>query len=66
MHRIQTAEAQFSSVDFLFLVHHLSFQTQQFHKYQSQLCEDHAITRTKDAQAQHKYPTSTLEHKENT
>lgn len=54
MHRIQTAEAQFSLIDFLFPMHHLSFQTRQFHKYQSQLCEDHVITRTKDAQAQHK------------
>ena len=54
MHRIQTAEAQFSSVDFLFPMQHFSPQTRQFHKYQSQLCEDHAITRTKDAQAQHK------------
>ena len=54
MHRIQTAEAQFSLIDFLFPMHHLSFQTQQFHKYQSQLYEDHVITRTKDAQAQHK------------
>ena len=65
MHRIQTAEAQFSSIDFLFPMHHLSFQTRKFHKYRSLLCEDHAITRTKDAQAQHKELTSTLEHKEN-
>jgi len=49
VHRIQTAEAQFSSIDFLFLLHHLSFQTQQFHKYQFQPCKDRAKARTKDA-----------------
>ena len=43
VHRIQTAEAQFSSIDFLFPMHRLSFQTRKFHKYQSQLCEDHAV-----------------------
>jgi len=49
MHRIQTAEAQFSSIDFLFPLHHLSFQTQQFHKYQSQPCKDRTKARTKGA-----------------